>query len=154
VIDNMSGRSNSASDFAERCMVDNYTRMTGLLSSAFLGVASDKPKLVIALDEAHPLQEVKEFRRATILLRVIKSYSEVPPISHAVWVIFASTTLKVAHFASPQTLFDSARVSVQGELLFPPFSELGWDHHAPCLGTVPPSEVAKAEYILCYGRPL
>ncbi|KAG8218116.1 hypothetical protein J3R82DRAFT_3638, partial [Butyriboletus roseoflavus] len=153
VIDNTSGRSNSASDFAVRRMVDNHTRMTGLFSSAFLDDASNKPKLVIALDEAHPLQELKEFRRATTLLRVIQSYSG-NSFSAAVWVIFASTTSKIAHFTSPQTLSNSARVSVQGDLLFPPFSELGWDHHAPRLDTVPSSEVAKAEHISCYGRPL
>jgi len=69
-------------------------------------------------------------------------------------VVFASTTSKVAHFASPQALFNSARVSVGGELIFPPFCQLGWDQYAPALGRVPPAEVARLKHILRYGRPL
>ncbi|KAH0826912.1 hypothetical protein J3R83DRAFT_4505 [Lanmaoa asiatica] len=147
-------RRNSAGGVAEKEMENYYTSMTDLFSSAFPDGGDDKPKLVIALDEAHPLQELKEFRCATVLLRVINAYSAYSPLSYAVWVVFASTTSKVAHTASPQSLFNSARVSILGELLFPPFSEMGWDHYAPPLGTVPSSEVAKAKHILRYGRPL
>ena len=51
-------------------------------------------------------------------------------------------------------LVPSARVSVEGRLLFPPFTQLGWDQNAPALKKVQPEEVAKAEHIIQYGRPL
>ena len=51
-------------------------------------------------------------------------------------------------------LVPSARVAVRGQLLFPPFTQLGWDQNAPALARVQPDEVAKAGHILQYGRPL
>ena len=73
-------------------------------SKSFSQVHDNSPRLVIALDEAHILHEMddSEFLRATVLLRTIKEYSE--DDKNAVWVVFASTTSRVAHFASPQTL--------------------------------------------------
>jgi len=90
---------------AERKMNEYYIKMTGLFSNVFpAGTNENVPKLVIALDEAHPLHESKGFSRATVLLRVIKSYSTSTSINHSVWVVFASTTSKVVHFASPHVL--------------------------------------------------
>ena len=48
----------------------------------------------------------------------------------------------------------SARHTVEGQLLFPPFTQLGWDQNAPALEKVRPEEVAKAGHIIQYGRPL
>jgi hypothetical protein len=51
-------------------------------------------------------------------------------------------------------LVPSERVALGGQLVFPPFTQLGWDQNAPKLGQVQPDEVAKAGHILQYGRPL
>ena len=51
-------------------------------------------------------------------------------------------------------LVPSARVSVEGQLLFPPFTQLGWDQNAPVLRKVQPDGVAKVQHIIKYGRPL
>ncbi|KAF8553145.1 hypothetical protein OG21DRAFT_1497931 [Imleria badia] len=128
-----------------------YQQMVGCFPKA----KDDKPKVVIALDEAHVLHDKNgdpPFSPADVLLRTIKEYSE--NNTHAVWVVFASTTSKVAHFASPQALFNSARVSVKGQLLFPPFTQLGWNQNAPELEEVQPEEVAKVGHIIRYGHPL
>ena len=50
------------------------------------------------------------------------------------------------------TLVPSARVVVEGQLLFLPFTQLGWDQNAPAL--VHLDKVAKLEHILQYGHPL
>ena len=84
-------------------MKECYKKLLGSLPQA----KRDEPRLVIALDEGHVLHEKHDsgsesFRRATVLLQTIKEYSDVS--NDAVWVVFASTTSKVAHFASPQAL--------------------------------------------------
>ena len=84
-------------------MKECYEKLVGSLPQA----KRDEPRLVIALDEGHVLHEKHDsgsesFRRATVLLQTIKEYSDVS--NDAVWVVFASTTSKVAHFASPQAL--------------------------------------------------
>ncbi|KAF8547557.1 hypothetical protein OG21DRAFT_905914 [Imleria badia] len=126
-------------------------------SKSFPQATMDEPKVVIALDEAHALHDnsQKEFSPADVFLRTIKEYSEAK--NTAVWVVFASTTSKVAHLASPRIktiLVPSARFAVEGQLLFPPFTQLGWDQNAPVLKAVQRDEVAKAGHILQYGRPL
>ncbi|KAF8552448.1 hypothetical protein OG21DRAFT_1486202 [Imleria badia] len=95
-------------------------------SSCFPHAKDNEPRVV--------LHDEQPFSRADVLLRTIKEYSE--DNNHAVWVVFASTTSKVTHFASPQALFSSARVAVKGQLLFPPFTQLGWDQNAPALGEI------------------
>ena len=63
---------------------------------------SDEPKLVIAVDEAHPLTSVHTqgaYRPADVFCRVVNEYSHHQ--NHAVWVVFASTTSKVADFSPP-----------------------------------------------------
>ncbi|KAH7884939.1 hypothetical protein F5I97DRAFT_1300844 [Phlebopus sp. FC_14] len=112
--------------------------------------------LVIALDESHVLHSMEDlsepFLRAVVVPRIIKEYSQYS--TEVVWVLFGSTTSKVVHFASPQALFPSARVAVEGQLVFPPFTQLGWDQNTPALDEVRPDEVGKAEHVLRYGRPL
>ncbi|KAF9239620.1 hypothetical protein BU15DRAFT_74474 [Melanogaster broomeanus] len=110
------------------------------------------PKLVIAMDEGHTLDEVKNFHAATILCQTISAYSQ--DVKASIWVVFGSTKSKVAHFAPPQANFDSARVSVKSRLVFPPFSQLGWDQLACRLKDIPATDVAKLSHIIGFGRPL
>jgi hypothetical protein len=134
---------------------------------------SDKPKLVVALDEAHPLTTVRggqgEYRPADVFCRVVNGYSHHE--NHAVWVVFASTTSKVADFSPPNqkrrwylsTLLitrlirlpdNSDRVAIRGEKLFPPYTQLGWDQSAPGLGDIDIEDVSQIYHIAGYGRPL
>ena len=63
------------------------------------------PKLIIAIDEAHPLsEEQKDFRPAHLLCRAISAYSRHIQSTASVWVVFASTTSKVADFAAPEAV--------------------------------------------------
>ena len=77
----------------------------GLGKSTPVRVEEDhRPRVVIALDEAHVLHDNPEpFRRATVLLRTVKEYST-KGTRAPIWVVFASTTSKVTHFADPQPL--------------------------------------------------
>jgi len=62
------------------------------------------PFLVIAVDEAHELtltQSPGNWRPSIIFCRAIADYSA-PTRSARCWVVFASTTSKVADFATPQ----------------------------------------------------
>ena len=66
-----------------------------------------RPKLVIAIDEAHTLTQsvVKDhFQPSMVLCRAISTYSCLPLLSFPIWVVFVSTTSKVADFSAPQTL--------------------------------------------------
>ncbi|KAG1777972.1 hypothetical protein EV702DRAFT_1196772 [Suillus placidus] len=92
----------------------------------------NEPKLVIAFDEAHPLSK----------------------LSSQVWVVFASTTSQVADFSAPQVIHNSQRVPVAGEILYPPYTDLGWDQLAIPLGDISANDVAKFHHIVGFGRPL
>ena len=88
------------SDFATR-LITAYEKMTASLEKIFAD-DSDRPKLVIAIDEAHPLTPVLTqgtYRPADVFCRVVNVYSHHQ--NHAVWVVFASTTSKVADFSPP-----------------------------------------------------
>ncbi|KAF8346701.1 hypothetical protein F5887DRAFT_91833 [Amanita rubescens] len=113
------------------------------------------PFLVIAVDEAHELtltQSPGNWRPSIIFCRAIADYSA-PTRSARCWVVFASTTSKVADFASPQAKYNSARVNI-GRLLFPPYTELGWDQMATPSNEIPADKNAKLKYIRGFGRPL
>ncbi|KAG1737634.1 hypothetical protein EDB19DRAFT_1909614 [Suillus lakei] len=114
----------------------------------------DEPKLVIAFDEAHPLGKIssKNFRPSHILGRTINSYSR--NTDAPVWVVFASTTSHVADFSVPQVIHDSLRVAIAGELLYPPYTDLGWDQHAVPLAGVAANDVATFLHVVGFGRPL
>ncbi|KAG1775166.1 hypothetical protein EV702DRAFT_449659 [Suillus placidus] len=118
------------------------------------GEGDNEPKLVIAFDEAHPLSKLsgKGFRPSRILGRVINSYSRNDDAP--VWVVFASTTSHVADFSAPQVIHDSQRVAVAGELLYPPYTDLGWDQLATRLCDILANDVAKFHHIVGFGRPL
>lgn len=65
----------------------------------------NRPKLVIAVDEAHPLTpKLQKYRPADVFCRVVKEYSDCDNGKHAVWVVFASTTSKVADFSPPNRI--------------------------------------------------
>ncbi|KAG2152688.1 uncharacterized protein EDB93DRAFT_1327626 [Suillus bovinus] len=117
-------------------------------------VLNHDPKLVIAFDEAHPLSNmsIKGFRPSHIVGRTINCYSK---NCHAsVWVVFASTTSQVAHFSAPQMIHDSLRVAVAGQLVYPPYTHLGWDQLADPLSNISANDVAKFSHIVGFGRPL
>ncbi|KAI6040140.1 hypothetical protein EDC04DRAFT_2602669 [Pisolithus marmoratus] len=95
------------SPHGHKYMTSTYFEMTWSLGQLFDSGNRHKPKLVIALDEAHSLGVLRPYgyRPSTILCRVINIYSEVDRMTnHAVWVIFVSMDLKVADFAAPLAL--------------------------------------------------
>lgn len=49
---------------------------------------------------------------------------------------------------------NSDRIAIQGEKLFPPYTQLGWDQTASALGDVDVEGVSRVEHIVGYGRPL
>lgn len=80
-------------------VTDAYMRMVESLPQLF--TADHRPKVVVAIDEAHTLNRMDGLQPSTILCSVISTYSRFkPPSNHAVWVVFASTTLKIADFAA------------------------------------------------------
>ena len=136
---------------------------------------SNKPKLVIAIDEAHPLTPMHQvqgaYHPADIFCRVVNKYSHHDSQEHAVWVVFTSTTSKVADFSPPNhkhlSLFsiamisqliylsdNSDRVAIWGEKLFPPYTQLGWDQSAVELRAIDIENVSQLHHIAGYGRPL
>ncbi|KAB5590113.1 hypothetical protein CTheo_6455 [Ceratobasidium theobromae] len=115
--------------------------------------SSDHPKLVIAIDEAHKLgQPRRTFTPSHILCQAISRFSRERDMSN--WVIFASTTSKVADFAPPVSIHPSHRISQGGEALFDPYSQFGWDQMAQPLGTFEPEHTGKLGNVIGYGRPL
>lgn len=120
--------------------------------SVFFAAGSHPPKLVIAIDEVHMLgYEVNNFRRSHILCRIISNFSQSQDVSN--WVIFASTTSKVADFSAPSIVHRSHRVSHGGQELFPPYCLFDWDQRAKPLGTADPWEVSEVSNIVGFGRP-
>ena len=49
---------------------------------------------------------------------------------------------------------DSLRVTAAGMLLFPPYTDLGWDQNADAMSQISASEVASFRHIAGFGRPL
>ncbi|KAH7881912.1 hypothetical protein F5I97DRAFT_1991629 [Phlebopus sp. FC_14] len=112
------------------------------------------PKLLVALDEAHRLHGM-DLECAAIVCRTISLYSRHPlHKKDSVWVVFGSTTSKAAHFAAPRHEHPSLRVYEGGELLFTPYTDLGWDLFADSLSDIRATEAAKFKYIVHFGRPL
>ena len=48
----------------------------------------------------------------------------------------------------------SLRISEAGELLFPPYTALGWDQNAPSFESLSADETARLGDVICLGRPL
>ncbi|KAI6042757.1 hypothetical protein EDC04DRAFT_881013 [Pisolithus marmoratus] len=141
----------------QQLMISAYQKLANLLDNLFGVLEPHKPKLVIALDEAHSLNMPRPggYRLSTILSRAISKYSAADRSSnHSVWVVFASTNLNVADFAAPQAYYDSARVIADGQLLYPPYCQLGWDQLADPLEGIAATDVARADHIVGYGRAM
>jgi len=82
-------------DFAARLIIA-YEKMTVSLEKIFAD-DSNQPKLVIAVDEVHlltPLLTQGTYCPADIFCRIVNEYSH--HRNNSVWIVFASTTSKVA----------------------------------------------------------
>ncbi|KAG0702724.1 hypothetical protein DFH29DRAFT_920145 [Suillus ampliporus] len=134
-------------------VIEAYEEMLTTLPQIFTW-GDDGPKLVIGFDEAHPLSKMssKGFRPSHILCRTIESYCR--DKDESVWVVFASTTSQVADFSAPQVIHNSLQIAVTGELLYPPYTRLGWDQNADPLSDISANDVAKFHHIVGFGRPL
>ncbi|KAF8594720.1 hypothetical protein BDV93DRAFT_131989 [Ceratobasidium sp. AG-I] len=139
-------------------MIAAYTKLVTQLPQLFGNRTSPhSPKMVIAIDEAHDLNQVVEthFRPSHILCKVISAFNRAhSEVSN--WVVFVSTDSKVADFSAPSYIHPSHRVSQGGERLFPPYVLLGWDQMVPKLQdlNLEPQDVARFRHIAGYGRPL
>ncbi|KAG2047170.1 hypothetical protein BDR06DRAFT_964261 [Suillus hirtellus] len=133
---------------------NNMLMALGILTENKDQVSNHDPKLVIAFDEAHPLSNMsaKGFRPSHIIGRTINCYSR--NNNAPVWVVFASTTSQVADFSAPKSIHDSLRVAVAGQLLYPPYTRLGWDQNADSLSSTSANNVASFDHIVGFGRPL
>ncbi|KAG2146282.1 hypothetical protein DEU56DRAFT_787283 [Suillus clintonianus] len=136
--------------FVKEAYAEMLTAMPGMLTEK----DEDYPKLVISVDEAHPLSKMssKGFRPSHILGRAINCYSK--GTDRSIWVVFASTTPHVVDFLAPQVIHNSMHVAVGGHLLFPPYTHLGWDQNADRLSDVSANDVGKFDHIVGFGRPL
>ncbi|KAG2141144.1 uncharacterized protein EDB93DRAFT_639299 [Suillus bovinus] len=142
----------------ESFVTTSYDNMLMVLQRIFTEkkgeVSKNDPKLVIAFDEAHPLSNMsrKGFRPLHIIGRMINCYSNrtIAPV----WVVFASTTSQVVDFSAPQSIHDSLRVAVGGQLTYPPYTHLGWDQNADPLFGTSANNVASFDHIVGFGRPL
>jgi len=126
-----------------------------LISMKFLfDSRGNSPQLVIAIDEAHLLRQLQDtYLPSHILCRTISVFSKSQwGVSN--WVIFASTTSKVADFSAPAHIHASLRIHEGGLLLFPPYSLFDWDQRAPALSRIDLDDVAQFGYIAKFGRPL
>ncbi|KAI6042694.1 hypothetical protein EDC04DRAFT_912265 [Pisolithus marmoratus] len=131
--------------------------ITGMRGLEYIG-GYHKPKLVIALDEAEPLSVTTPdgYCPSTVLCQAISLYSGggARIRNDAVWVVFVSTSSKVADCATPWPHYASARVPADGQMAYPPYSQLGWDQQADSLKGIAATDVAQAGHIIGYGRPL
>ena len=84
-------------------MIGAYDRMISDIPEIFdCDPNAHRPKLIIGIDEAHPLSEnQKRFQPAHLLCRAISVYSRYTSLTNSIWVVFASTTSKVAGFSAP-----------------------------------------------------
>ncbi|KAH7905806.1 hypothetical protein BJ138DRAFT_1226872 [Hygrophoropsis aurantiaca] len=142
-------------DLPSPAMVEAYVKMLSARQHV-IRPEENEPQLAIAFDEAHPLSawQGDKFCPSHILCRAISNFSRNPRQPQSVWVVFASMTSKVADFSAPQAIHNSQRVSVAGQLIFPPYVQLGWDQGAAALGHVAAGDISKVNNIIRFGRPL
>src|SRR5882757_9660263 len=57
-------------------------------------------------------------------------------------------------YSSQNPADDSLRVAAAGQLLYPPYTRLGWDQNADALSDVSANDVAQFGHIAGFGRPL
>ncbi|KAF8586048.1 hypothetical protein K439DRAFT_1003314 [Ramaria rubella] len=112
-----------------------------------------EPKVVIAIDEASILcTESDGVRPSDVICTAISLFSN--RRHSAIWVVFASTEAHMADLAAPNKTSASLRVYQGGEVLYQPFTELGWDQHTYPLNKINLNEIATFDHISRYGRPL
>ena len=119
-------------------------------------------------DRSSPLsekQKQEKFQPAYLLCRAINIYSCYCTSKTSIWVDFASAPSKVADIYArsnscvflPSFVFilpDNSLRSVEaGELLFPPYTSLGWDQKAT-LKFLSSDEAARLGDVICFGRSL
>ncbi|GBE88894.1 hypothetical protein SCP_1403020 [Sparassis crispa] len=139
----------------EQNMRNSYSNLIYTLDD--LMGTTDDPKLVIAIDEAHRLSTMvnDRFRPSHLLCRVISAYSCIRGYLGSVWVVFASTSSRIADFSVRSQIHNSQRAVTAGSRLFPPYTLTGWDQHAiPLADITYADDVSKAEHLIRYGRPL
>ncbi|KAF8495581.1 hypothetical protein BU17DRAFT_72509 [Hysterangium stoloniferum] len=131
----------------------------GLLPNATPGATDPEMKVVLGFDEAAILRDEKgsqdkKYITADIICRAISIYSNAD--RYPIWAVFASTNSRIADFAAPSKIHPSLRVSVGGELLFRPFTELGFDQSAPKFSLDSDSwpVLNDVNHISGFGRPL
>ncbi|QRV97671.1 hypothetical protein RhiJN_25690 [Ceratobasidium sp. AG-Ba] len=140
-------------EFGRSIMRAAYQDMLGTAGTVFVEQET-KPQMVIAFDGAHPLLVPQtHFLPLHILSLALREVSRAG-LSFPVCTIFASTTPEAADFVAPDQIHTSARVFASDNLLFPPYSNFGWDQRAPALEDVKPNEVARFNNIAGFGRPL
>ncbi|KAI6038881.1 hypothetical protein EDC04DRAFT_2689519 [Pisolithus marmoratus] len=122
----------------EHDMINAYWKMIQSLSKLFRIEERHKPKIVIALDEAHTLRvrRPQDDHPMTILCRAISRYTGADR-----WPVWA-----------PLRYYDPTRVT--GQWLYAPYTELGWDQMAYPLTRIAANDVAQADHIIGFGRPL
>ncbi|KAF8488918.1 hypothetical protein BU17DRAFT_72780 [Hysterangium stoloniferum] len=133
--------------------------LQGLLPNATPGATDPEMKVVLGFDEAAILRDEKgsqdkKYITADIICRAISIYSNAD--RYPIWAVFASTNSRIADFAAPSKIHPSLRVSVGGELLFRPFTELGFDQSAPKFSLDSDSwpVLNDVNHISGFGRPL
>ncbi|KAF7791508.1 hypothetical protein EIP86_002524 [Pleurotus ostreatoroseus] len=121
----------------------------------FFGKRENHPRVVIAFDEAHSLSQAtsEDVSPAHILCRTISWFTA---FEKGIWVLFASTNSQVTDFSAPAKSHRSDRISKHGDLLFPPYTLVGWDQFAPSYQYLikNPGEISTTKCLLGFGRPL
>lgn len=87
-------------------MEATYNRLVQELPELFGGHPDPHtPKMVIAIDEAHKLSKTVQglYRPSHVLCRVISAFSRTS-LNLSNWVVFASTTSRVADSSAPSQI--------------------------------------------------
>ncbi|KAF8606157.1 hypothetical protein BDV93DRAFT_362289 [Ceratobasidium sp. AG-I] len=115
--------------------------------------SSNHPKLVIAIDDAHTLNEVKgcKYRPMDVLCSTISTCLSVECSN---WTLFVSTASHIADLVPTRGMRHQIGGDTHAPLLFPPYTLLGWDQMARPLSEISPLEVAQFSNIARFGRPL
>ncbi|KAI0275231.1 hypothetical protein BC834DRAFT_851780 [Gloeopeniophorella convolvens] len=134
-------------------LLDPFTSLTKTFAHVLKG---EEPVFIIILDQADCLHSgLHPFSLSDVLCKVISAYScRFPHIP--VWVVFSSTRPTVGDYTE-MAHESTSRIAQAGEKLFPPFSDLGWDHHARRLDRTAPldsDKLASVDYLCRFGRPL
>ncbi|KAH8109487.1 hypothetical protein DFH11DRAFT_1812607 [Phellopilus nigrolimitatus] len=123
-------------------------------------LSGEKLPLVIVFDEASRIAELEKdagliMNPAQILCKVISDYSHNCDLP--IWSVFISTNSRIAgdFSGSPKVKTqDSDRIRIGGELLFRPFTELGFNQLSKPLKDIDMASVSRIDNLIGFGRPL